>query len=76
MGIIKVFGYIGPAERTRGEYGVRVDGGHTRLDDPDGVYVLDPDFGDMFFCPLERAEEAGFVLIGEEHADEDPVRFH
>ena len=76
MGIIKLFDYIGPAERTRGEYGVDITGGHTRLDDPEGVYVLDPDFGDMFVCPVERAEECGFLFVREEEANEDPVRFH
>lgn len=75
MGTIKLFAYVGPEERTRGDYGVNVEGGHTRLDDPEGVYVQDPDFGDMFFCPLERAEEAGFVFLREEECEADAPKF-
>ncbi len=76
MSTIHVYEYHGAEPlMTRGEYGVNVTGAHTRLDDPSGLYVFDPDFGDRFLCPVDRAEECGFVLVGEEEAHEDSPRF-
>ena len=53
--------YVGEPMLTRGDYGVSVEGGHTREDDPDGIYVHDPDFGEFVWCRVEDAERCGMV---------------
>ena len=41
------FEYIGEPQLTRGNYGVNISGGHTTDEDPNGIYIFDPDFGEM-----------------------------
>jgi hypothetical protein len=71
---VRVYRYIGN-DLTRGQYGVRVSGGHTRLDDPSTVYVFDPDFGDLPFCSVDTAEQNGMVFEKYEDVEEDPPKF-
>ena len=66
---IRFWRYVGEPCLTRGDYGVSVSGGHTPADDPGGIYVFDPDCGDMAVCTIEQAAANGFVEItGAEHA--------
>lgn len=62
---MKYFKFNGD-ELTRGDFGVRVTGSHTTEEDPDGVYVFDPDVGDEFYCTVEQAQAVGFEEITEE----------
>lgn len=55
----RYFEYTGPSEGTRGEYGVNISGGHTTADDPEGISVFDPDFGDMPWGSVESGLESG-----------------
>ena len=62
MGIIeRQYRYVGHPVLTRGNYGVNVTGAHTRSDDPDHLYVLDPDCGDQLWCTVASATACGFV---------------
>lgn len=70
--MITVYEYIGEEVMTRGEFGVRVRGGHSRPEDPSGIYVTDPDFGDMYFGSIPDPD---FVEIGQEERTEFPPVF-
>ena len=41
-------------ELTRGQHGVRIDGGHNTDEAPDHISVFDPDFGDTVYASIER----------------------
>jgi len=68
MYVHRIYDYVGAPVLTRGEYGVNVSGGHTRPDDPESVYVTDPDFGDLRWCSAAEAEANGFScsLVAED----------
>ncbi len=71
---IRVYRYEGDPALTRGDFGVNIEGGHTRLDDPGGLYVFDPDFGDQLVGAAEYADRFGFRFLCEEEREVDPVR--
>ena len=63
----RFFKYIDPdVAMTRGDFGVQVVGGHNSPDDPEAVWVFDPDFGDTVVCSIEYALGAGWVEITQE----------
>ena len=47
---MRQFRYVGEPMMTRGDYGVRIDGGHESEEDPGFISVFDPDFGDMVWA--------------------------
>ena len=56
---IRKFQYTGNPVLTRGDYGVAVTGGHTVPDDPGGMYVFDPDFGDDCWGSVDACLASG-----------------
>ncbi len=73
MGTVRIYEYVGEPRLTRGDYGVNIGAAHTRLDDPDSLYVFDPDFGDMRVCAVAEARRLGFRYFGRVRRDDDPV---
>lgn len=66
---VRFWRYVGEPCLTRGEYGVRISGGHSPAEDDGAIYVFDPDTGDRMFCTVKRAAQNGFEEIdGQEHA--------
>lgn len=52
--------YVGSEDiLTRGDAGVSVRGAHTLPEDPEGIYVFDPDFGDQLWGSLDAALASG-----------------
>ena len=68
---VKLFGFIGEPQRTRGQHGVFIRGGHKRPDDPEHIFVHDPDFGDMQMCRVDEAGEHGFVPVVIQDAEDE-----
>lgn len=66
----RFFRYVGPEMLTRGDYGVRVVGGHSHPDDRGGIYIFDPDFGDQFWINANVGIKSGewVEITAEEHA--------
>ena len=55
----KYFEYLGEPVLTRGDYGVRVRGGHNTKDSPDHISVFDPDFGDFVWVSVKSGLASG-----------------
>lgn len=53
------FKYVGPSVLTRGQHGVFVEGAHNTEGDAGGLYVHDPDVGDMEWGSVEAALASG-----------------
>jgi len=47
---VRTFKYTGKPVMTRGEYGVRISGGHEDPANQGWISVFDPDFGDMIWA--------------------------
>ena len=65
----RTFKYVGPPRLTRGDYGVNVSGGHNSPDDPEAIFVFDPDFGDACWISIE----AGLASGDWQESNSDPV---
>ena len=46
-------------EMTRGEYGVRITGGHNTIEHPNHILVFDPDFGDQVYGSIATCLKSG-----------------
>ncbi len=53
------FRYTGPDTGTRGEYGIRLESGETRSEDPEAIWVWDPDFGWSVWASVEAGLRSG-----------------
>lgn len=67
-----VYRYVGEPMLTRGEYGERIEYAHTRIDDPEGIYIFDATFGDFYYCDVDQARERGLEYVGEVEYGDGP----